>query len=139
AVARRNLRPQDVEIRRELDAAGGVDRRLVEIHHHAVARRVRIDREVDRADDLLVSGGADVRALRDLDARHFGARGAAEDQREGDRQAQRLFHCVPKLPTKWLNAASHFATVFSGPVSLMKYRPCGVSTTPARIRKCALS
>ena len=65
AVAARRLGPEDVEIGGELDASGRVDRRLVEIDDQAVARILRIDREVDRADDLLVARRAEVGAAGD--------------------------------------------------------------------------
>src|SRR5438132_1468222 len=40
--------------------------------------------------------------------------------------------------TNALNDSSHLPTVFSGPTSLTKYAPLGVSTTPARMRKFGL-
>src|SRR5262249_32679088 len=138
AVSGRGLRPEDVEIRRELDETGGVDRRLVEIDDQAIAPRLRIDREVDRADDLLVAGDPDVRASGDVDARDLRTRDGARDQHERRGQAEHPRHWNLKLFTNWLNAASHFATVCSGPVSLMKYGPFEVSTTPARIRNRGL-
>ena len=130
AVAGRRFRTEDVQIRRELDQARRVHRRLVEIGDDPVARSLRIDREVNGADDLLVAGQADVGACRDLDARHLGARRrrrrrrATRPRRSSDDTSWRPpfseRYCALRLPTNWLNAASHLAMVCSGPVSLRK-------------------
>src|SRR5262249_25601284 len=138
AVSRCRLRPKDVEIRGELHEASGVERRLVEIDDRAIARRLRVDGETDGADDRLVAGCPDVGACRDVDSRDLCTRNAARDQRERGEEPEHLFHWSLKLLTNRLNAASHFATVCCGPVSLMKYGPFEVSTTPARIRNRGL-
>ena len=77
----RVARLEDVEVGRELDLARGVARRLVEPDDDLVAGVFRVDREVDRPDDLLVARRSDVGALGDVDARHFGGR---LDGKQGD-------------------------------------------------------
>jgi hypothetical protein len=59
---------QDDEVRRELDATGAVDRRMLQIGDDSIAWMRRIDFEVQCAHDLFVSGGSDFDALCDLDA-----------------------------------------------------------------------
>ena len=89
-----------------------------------------IDLKMDRANDFLVTRRAEIHAPRDVDARDLRPRDAhRRHERERDQRYLAL-----KLSTNCSYARSHFVTVFSGPVSLMKYGPLGVSTTPARRR-----
>jgi hypothetical protein len=84
---------RDVEIRLVLDLAGGVARRLVDIHDRLVARVGGIELALERAFDALVGAGiAERGAVRErLDGREADlgdagrGGGGDEDERAGER------------------------------------------------------
>ena len=81
------FRLQDIEVGGELDESLAVLFRLVEIGHDGVARVRRIDGKVDRPDELLVAGRADIGTPGDLDADDFGLCSGcqAQQNREGEK------------------------------------------------------
>jgi hypothetical protein len=72
--------------RGELDEPLAVLFRLVEIDHDGVARVRRIDGKIDRADELLVAGCADIGTSDNLDADDLGPGSGyqANENREGE-------------------------------------------------------
>ena len=81
-------RPQDVDIRRKLDPPGLVPAGLVEIDDRPVPGMRWVQREMGRADDLLVARAVDRRASHDIDPQDLGAGASRRD--EGDEQEQEL-------------------------------------------------
>ena len=105
AVSSRRLRPQDVQIGRELDAARGVDGGLVEVGDDLVVGILGVDGEMDRADDLLVARQAEVGTARDLDARHLRAERGRHEERRDEADGRQPAHDTGILAKKRAGAA----------------------------------
>ncbi len=103
------LRLENRQIRRELDLAGGVPGRFVQVGHDLVAGVSRIDRNKNTADDQLVRtdraerlSGQHISPRRNLDTCHLGGDIRRHEQGQRDhcrrRSRSRSIHGIPPLP-----------------------------------------